>query len=297
MSHKPPPVLLVAVLACYACGGGERDTAAASGGSTGLGGNEAGALSTGGAGGGTSGGESAGRAGREEPGVGGDVREAEARFVPQLQVSALPGGRGVFDLTALTVRKVDGATQAFATVLNDGEVPACSGSMTLQFFDADEVALDIGIGALLAQHFFVRTDGSNALAACVGPGDVSVVAITDLDPELRLADIRSVVYRTTYFALDVVASSGGLPIDDVKATERTEGTAYVGTLSNRFDMPIYSPTATVYPVNRLGRVLGMAVASTPDEVAPGGDFRFETNAIPTTPSVGYYAFPTARFAP
>ena len=227
------------------------------------------------------------------------MSDEDARFLPQhIEVSSVPGGRGVFALTALTVRKGENATEAFVTVLNDGDVPACSGSLTLRLFDKDDNQLDVGIGALLTRHFYRRTDGSNALAACVAPGDVSVVAITDLVPDFALEDIRSVVYLTTYFALDVEPLNGGLVIDDVQKVARGADTAYTGKFTNNLDITVYGPTATIYPVNGAGRVLGMATASSDStELAVGANWAFETNAIASTAAADFYAFPTARTSP
>lgn len=285
--------------------GGATSGGAANGGNTSGGHSSGGAVCPclGGAGNGGapvagSGGSAAGSGG-ESAGAGGQVSDEDAAFIPQhVQVSAVPGGRGVFALTALTVRKAENATEAFVTVLNDGDVPACSGSLTLRLFDKGENQLDVGIGALLTRHFFRRTDGSNALAACVAPGDVSVVAITDLIPDLAIEDIRSVVYLTTYFALDVEPLSGGLTIDDVQTVSRGTDIAYTGKFTNNLDVTVYGPTATIYPVNRAGRVLGMATASSDStELAVGASWSFETNTLPNTPAIEYYAFPTARTSP
>ena len=94
----------------------------------------------------------------------------------------------------------------------------------------------------------------------MGPGDVTMAAVTDLPADLAIEDVGSVVYRCPYFALDVVPIDG-LTISEVKSVTGGAGTAYTGTLVNGLDVAVSNPSVTVFPVNRVGRPLGVATGS------------------------------------
>ena len=48
---------------------------------------------------------------------------------------------------------------------------------------------------------------------------------------------------------------------------------------NDFDVSVSNPNVFVFPVNGVGRPLGIASASSDVELAPGESWAFETNAI------------------
>src|SRR5262245_10680978 len=101
----------------------------------------------------------------------------DALIVPEhLTVTALAGGNGVLNVTALTLSEGPSSTELFAALKNEGDVPACTAAFSVELFDDADQSLASGIGGLLSQHFFRLTDGSDAIAACVGPGDVTMAA-------------------------------------------------------------------------------------------------------------------------
>lgn len=207
---------------------------------------------------------------------------ADARIVPEgLSVSALPGGSGVLELVALTVRPVrQGAAQleVYAAVANRGDVAACSAALSVELFDEAGRSLGAGIGGLPTERFYRRTDGSDAIAACVAPGEISMAAITDFAADIALEEVAQVVYRCPYFALDVVPIEG-LTLSDVRRVARDGGTAFTGVLHNGLERVLRNPSVTVFPVNRVGRPLGAVIASDSVQVAPGGRWVFETRAV------------------
>jgi hypothetical protein len=214
----------------------------------------------------------------------------DALIVPEdLSVTALAGGNGVLEVIALTLRKGPSNTELYAALRNEGDTPACSAAFSVELFDRSEQSLAAGINGLLAQHFYRRTDGSNTIAACVGPGDVTMAAVTDLPSELAIEDVGSIVYRCPYFALDVVPIDG-ITIRQVKRVTSGAGTAYLGTFVNGLDVAVSSPSVTVFPVNRVGRPLGVATSSGTVEIAPGGSWAFETNAVDAA-GVDHFAYP------
>ena len=227
-------------------------------------------------------------------GAGGDSDE-DALIVPEgLAVTALAGGNGVLDAIALTLRDGPSGPAVYAALRNDGEVPACSAAFSLELFDESEHSLAAGIGGLLTQHFYRLTDGSGSIAACVGPGEVTMVAVTDFATDVAIEDVAHVVYRSPYFALDVVPIDG-LTISQVERVTRGAGAAYTGTLVNGLDVAVSSPSVTVFPVNRVGRPLGIAIASGTVELPPGGRWAFETNTVAAL-GVDHVAYPAGALA-
>jgi hypothetical protein len=219
----------------------------------------------------------------------------EARIVPEgLTVSPLAGGNGVLEVIALTLRDGPSRTELYAALRNEGDIPACSAAVSVELFDPSGQSLAAGIGGLLTQHFHRLTDGSGTIAACVGPGDVTMAAVTDLPSDLAIDAVDTIVYRCPYFALDVVPIDG-LTIEQVKSVARGSGTAYTGTLVNGFDVVVSHPSVTVFPVNRAGRPLGATIGSSTDTIPPGGSWAFETEVIDAR-AADHVAYPAGAFA-
>jgi hypothetical protein len=219
----------------------------------------------------------------------------QARIVPEgLSVSALAGGAGVLELTALTLRRRGDEIALYAALKNVGDVPACSAAFSVELFDGSGQSLAAGIGGLLTQRFYRRSDGSGAIAACVGPGDVTMTAVADLPSDLVIEDVRSLVYRCPYFALDVEPIAG-VTIREVKKVDRGAGTIFEGTLVNGLQVTLRKPSVSVFPINRVGRPLGLATARETAELAPGGKWMFETESV-TESGVDQLAFPAGELA-
>ncbi len=222
-------------------------------------------------------------------------RAGDEAFVPRgVTVTALPGGNGVLDVTALTLRAGPSNPELYAAVKNTGEVPACDAALSVELFDDTKSSLAAGIGALFTRHFYRLNDGSGTLAACVGPGDVAMAAVTDLDSELRIDDVGYVVYRCPYFALDV-APVDGLSVTRVTSLARGAGTAYSGTFLNELDIAVSNPSVTVFPLSDVGRPLGVASDEGTKEIPAGGSWAFETSSIEVT-AADYAAYPAGSFA-
>ena len=224
--------------------------------------------------------------------AGGEPRD-DARIVPEgLRVTALQGGNGVLEVIALTLREGAESAELYVALRNEGDTPACSAAVAVELFDADGRSLAASINGLLTQRFYRLTDGSQAIAACVRPGEVTMAALTDLPPEVAVDDVATIVYRCPYFALDVVPLEG-LSIEHLWSVPRDAGTAYTGTLINGLDVVVARPSVTVFPTNRVGRPLAVAVASSDEELAPGGSWSFETGPVdvPAQDALEQLAFP------
>jgi hypothetical protein len=219
----------------------------------------------------------------------------EALVAPEgLTVTALPGGNGVLELIALTLRAGSNGTELYAALKNEGDIPACDAAFSVELFDKTQASLAAGISALFTGHFYRLGDGSGTIAACVAPGEVTMAAVTDLPSELAIDDVGYVVYRCPYFVLDV-ASIDGLVIRQVSRVARGDGTAYAGTLFNALDVAVVNPSVTVFPLNRVGRPLGVVTGRGTNEIPPGGSSAFETSAAQLS-AADYAAYPAGAFA-
>lgn len=217
------------------------------------------------------------------------------RIVPEgLTVKALEGGNGVLDVVALTLLKGENNVEVYAALKNVGDVPACDAAFSVELYDPNEQSLASGIGGLLVRHFYRLKDDAQKIVGCVGPGDVAMVAVTDLPAEIAVEDVGFIVYRCPYFALDV-SPIAGLTIRDVRSISSSDGTAYEGTLVNGFDRTVRNPAVTVVPVNRVGRPLGIVTRDSTVELPPGEQWKFETNSI-DAPGAGLIAYPAAALA-
>lgn len=233
--------------------------------------------------GGSSGGEPAGNVGAEP--------DETAAIVPQMvRATPLPGGNGVFDLTALTLREGSSGPELYVAVKNVGTTPACSPALSVELFDGDEQSLATDIGGLLLRRFYRLTDGSNAIAGCVAPGDVAMLAFTDLPAELAVDDVAHVVYWCNYWVLEG-SPLDGISITGVVGVARGTDDVFSGTFNNAFDVAVEAPSVAVFALNRVGRPLGVAMARGSEAVPPGGHWNFETEPV-SAAGVDQTAYPT-----
>jgi hypothetical protein len=219
----------------------------------------------------------------------------DAPIVPEgLAVTALAGGNGVLEVIALTLRNGPIGPELYVALRNEGDVPACSAAVSVELFDESERSLAAGISGLLTQHFYRLTDGSDTIAACVGPGDVTMAAIPDLPSDLAIEEVATVVYRCPYFGLDVVPIDG-VTIERVKRVTRSTSTVYTGMFVNGLGVAVGNPSVTIFPVDRVGRPLGVATSSSTAEIPPAGRWSFETNPV-DAPGVDHAAYPAGALA-
>jgi hypothetical protein len=114
---------------------------------------------------------------------------------------------------------------------------------------------------------------------------------TDLPATIVIDQLGSLVHLFPSFNVDVVPA-GNLPVSGVQAVAGGGGTTYGGTVANQIGMTASNPSVAVFPVNRVGRPLGMATASTAADLAAGAAWTFETGAV-NDPGVGQAAFASA----
>ena len=218
-----------------------------------------------------------------------------ASFVPDdLVVMALPGGNGVFEISAVTLRDAEQGLELYAAVKNSGDVFACSAALSVELYDQDGQSIAAGINGLLSQHFYQLTDGSGSIAACISPGETAMTAIADFPAGIRVEDIAAIVYRCPYFALDVTPIDG-LTVRQLAEVPSSEGTAYTGTLINDFELAVDNPSVTLFSVNEMGRPLDMVIATSTVQIPAGGSWMFQTDPFATL-GVDVVAYPAGARA-
>jgi hypothetical protein len=212
-------------------------------------------------------------------------------IVPEnLVVSALPGGNGVLNVTALSLQQGGQGLELYAALRNDGDTPACHAALSVELFDKSEQSLAAGITGLLSQHFYRLEDDSQTIATCIGPGDISMAAVLDLGSEIALEDVAHIVYRCPYFALGVQRIAG------LAITRLKRGHTYSGTLENGLPLSLANPSVSVFPLARSGRPLGMSTASAETTLAPGQTWDFETTRTDLA-APDQVAFPAGELRP
>jgi len=202
----------------------------------------------------------------------------------------LSGEGSGLELIALTL--IDGATgvEMYAAVRNDGDTPACSAGMMISFIDKNEAIVTMAGGTLESGKYFRVDDGSGAILPCVDAGQVAMTAATGAG--VTIAELGRIEFTFPAFGVTVVPVEG-LAVSGVSTVSRDGGSAYTGTLTNEFDVTVSSPSVAIYPVNRVGRPLGVAKSTpTADTVLPGAGWTFETGTV-TDAGTDHVAYPAA----
>jgi len=292
------PLLTFAALLMVGCSDNAAPHDSSQAGSAGTSSTSAGSSPAAGAAGGL--GVSGGGSGSAEAGGGGQasnggsVATDDALIVPQgLDVSVSVGNNSIFSVVALTLRDTSSGPQLYAAVKNEGDAPGCNVSFSVTLYDKDEQTVGAGVSGLVVRRFYElkSDDGSSSIAGCVSPGDVTMLAIVNLDlGSTPIADVRKVVYSTQYWYLANLVAIDGVTLKDVTAVNKSKGVAYTGALVNELDKPLSNPTVAIFPLNAVGRPLGVAYGRATLDVAPGASWAFETETV-TDAGVGFDAYP------
>ncbi|MFL5305994.1 MAG: FxLYD domain-containing protein [Polyangia bacterium] len=220
----------------------------------------------------------------------------DALIVPAgLDVALEPGGAGVLDLFALTLRDGPDGLEIYAALRNDGDVPACDAAFKITLYDKASQPLGSWISGLHTKHFFRYDlpDGSSTIAACASPGDVTMAQLATMAADVAVADVGQVVYYYSYFALDAVPIDG-LAVTQVNSVITGGATSYTGTVLNALDTAVSNPSVTIFPVNRVGRPLGATTVGDATQISPGGSWTFQTDTVDAR-GVSFAAYPAASF--
>jgi hypothetical protein len=225
----------------------------------------------------------------------------ERLFVPEgLHVTKpTDGSSGAFNLLALTLQQSRTQTEVYLALRNDGETPACTSAFTVALLDANGDTLATGTRGLSVRQFYrfkLDESAEPTVAGCVAPGEVTMGAILDLDLGPRESGLEgvSLSYWLTYWNLmDITPLQGTVTVENVKIVMRPDGVAYTGELVNELVDEPRVAAVSVFPVNRVGRPLGVAYSQDSAELAPGGSWEFETTTVPE-PGTDFAAYPVGQ---
>jgi hypothetical protein len=232
-------------------------------------------------------------AGRSEAGAEAAAPPGDDRlFVPEGLPNTNQDGQDVgLVLVAFTLVPGTPGPSFYAAVENVSSAPLCEAGMMIAFYDRSNQLVGSAASVLESGQFYQLTDGSGTIIPCVGPGQVAMTGGTDLPATIVIDQLGSLVHLFPSFNVDVVPA-GNLPVSGVQAVAGGGGTTYGGTVANQIGMTASNPSVAVFPVNRVGRPLGMATASTAADLAAGAAWTFETGAV-NDPGVGQAAFASA----
>jgi hypothetical protein len=208
-------------------------------------------------------------------------------FVPE----GLPNmnGDGQDDgLVLIAFTLVPGATgpSFYAAVQNVWSTPLCEAGMMISFYDKNNQLVGTTASVLQSGSFYQMSDGT--VLPCVDPGQIAMTGATGLPSTVVIDQLGSLVHLFPSFNLTVVPV-GTLAVSGVASAGADGGTGYTGVVTNQIGSTLSNPSVTIFPVNRVGRPLGMATASTTADLPAGGSWSFATGAV-DDPGVGQVAF-------
>jgi hypothetical protein len=240
-----------------------------------------------------------GNAGRDTGDAGGPpvVDPGGLFFPPHVEVRNVSGEESGFNVIASTLTDTSDGPALFAALRNDREISGCDAAVSFELFDHTGYSLGAWITALYSDQLFRRDDEMDGLVSCVDPGHEALIAVTDLPEDLAIDEVAVALYQLTYFDREILPF-GLIPVDeisvrDVSVLSRDGVSAFIGTLENGLDVAIESAAVTIFPVNDVGRPLGVATTTSMTDVAPDGTWEFETTTV-VDPGDELLAFPSGR---
>jgi hypothetical protein len=233
--------------------------------------------------------EGAGAAGEGSGGVGG-VLDDDRRAVPEDLQNTERDGEGGLALVAFTLLTGPSGLELYAAVRNEAATPACDAGMTTHFVDrTGQLVASVG-SVLHSGRLYRLDDDSGVTIPCVAPGQIAMAAATELPSEIVLEELLYLEHQFPLFSIGGLVPVEAMSLSELTVVERGAGTAYSGRLDNELDQALNGVSVAVFPVNRVGRPLGVATSSAPAAVAPGGTWTFETTAVGER-GAAYVAYP------
>jgi hypothetical protein len=267
---------LLALSCALACSPGRQAEAGAGG----HGADAGGATGTGGGPGST--GDGDGAAGQQTD---------DRLFVPEsLPNTNLNGQDEGLVLVAFTLVQEASGASLYAAVRNDADTPLCQPGMTTDFYDrSDQLITSVG-SVVQTDRLYRLEDGT--ILSCMAPGQVAMTAAIGLPDIVIVEELAYLKHLFPAFILQGIVPIPGLAISDVQVVATEVGHAYAGKLDNGLDVAVGAPHVTVFPLNRVGRPLGVATSDGQSDLPAGGTWSFRTNSVKDT-GAGYAAFPSA----
>jgi hypothetical protein len=200
-------------------------------------------------------------------------------FVPEGLSNTNKNGQDVgLALVAFTLVPGANGPSFYAAVQNVWSTPLCEAGMMVDFYDTGDQLVGSGASVLQSGRFYQLTDGSGAIIPCLAPGQIAMTGEMGLPDTISIDQLGSVQHLFPSFNVDV-APVGGLMATGLEAIATGPGTAYTGTVVNDLASPLNDPSVAIFPVNRVGRPLGMASASATMTLGPGEAWTFQTDAV------------------
>jgi hypothetical protein len=222
-----------------------------------------------------------------DAGLDGDDRLFEPEGLPNSNQNGQDVGLA---LVAFTLVPGANGPSFYAAVQNVWSTPLCEAGMMIDFYDTTGALVGSGASVLQSGRFYQLTDGSGAIIPCLEPGQIAMTGETGLPETIAIDQLGSLQHLFPSFNVEVTPV-GGLTVTGLEAITSGPGTAYTGTVVNDLAATLNDPSVTVFAVNRVGRPLGMATASTALALPPGGTWTFQTDAV-DDPGVDQVAFAT-----
>jgi hypothetical protein len=191
-------------------------------------------------------------------------------------------------LVAFTLVEEATGPAFYAAVQNVLSTPLCEAGMMIQFYDQSGQNVGSAAGVLQSGEFYQLNDGSGTIIPCIGPGQIAMTGVTGLPDTIVIDQLGSLVHLFPSFNVGVVPA-GNLTITGIQTTTGAAGTSYSGIVDNGIGSTLSNPSVAVFPVNRVGRPLGMATASTTADLPAGATWTFQTGAV-GDPGVGQAAY-------
>jgi hypothetical protein len=261
--------------------------AGCSGGSHGDATESSGAPGSAGAGGASVGAAGQGGAAGVDAGVDGDDR----LFVPEGLPNTNQNGQDVgLVLVAFTLVPGVNGPSFYAAVQNVWPTPLCEAGMMIAFYDSAGQLMGSAASVLQSGRFYQVTDGSGAIIPCVDPGQIAMTGEMALPDTIVFDQVGSLQHLFPSFNVGVTPV-GGLTVTGIETVASGQGTTYTGTVVNDLGSTLSGPSVAIFPVNRVGRPLGMATASATTDLAPGETWTFQTDAV-DDPGVDQVAYAT-----
>jgi hypothetical protein len=160
------------------------------------------------------------------------------------------------------------------------------------FLEATDTIVASGSSALLSEGLYQFTDGSGVIIPCIAPGEIAMTATRDLPDDLVIAELDHLQHRFPAFIVDGIVPIDGFSVSELETVATGDGSSYTGTLTSGLDVTVSNPTVSVFPLNRVGRPLGVATSEGSGDVQPAGSWAFETTAVVDL-GADYAVFPAA----
>jgi hypothetical protein len=212
-------------------------------------------------------------------------------FVPEGLANTNQSGADVgLVLIAFTLVEGKAGPELYAAIRNDDAIPICNAGLVTLFLDKSEQIVTSDGAGLQGGRLYQLSDGP--IVSCLDPGEIAMTASTNLPDEVVIDQLGSLQHQLPGFILDDIVPIAGPVVSDVKKVTTASGTAYTGTITNGLDVTASALSVSVFPLNRVGRPLGVATSSATMDVPPGGTWTFETSTV-DDPGVASVAFAAA----